>query len=159
VPFRVHHDDPKDITRHGFVATNGHNCFVSLVVLIPALLLPASLGIATPLIQAFLLALSLGVLATNQFHKWSHQDVSSPLVTRLQAWHIVLGREHHAVHHAFPYHRHYCITTGWLNRPLDAIGFFRKLEWLIERVTGVAPRTDDLGHTPPAEQTSAPKPG
>lgn len=154
VPFRVHHDDPMDITRHGFAATNGHNCFVSLLVLVPALLLPSTWAI-TPLVQALILSLSLGVLATNQFHKWSHTEQVSPLVARLQAWHVVLGREHHQVHHTFPYHRHYCITTGWLNRPLDAMGFFRKLEWLIERVTGVAPRTDDLGHTPPKADPSA----
>lgn len=155
VPFRVHHDDPMDITRHGFAATNGHNCFVSLLVLVPALLLPGAWAV-TPFVQALLLSMSLGVLATNQFHKWSHMEQVSPFVARLQAWHIVLGREHHQVHHSFPYHRHYCITTGWLNRPLDAIGFFRKLEWAIEKVTGVAPREDDLGHTPPPGEQPAP---
>ncbi len=157
VPFRVHHDDPMDITRHGFAATNGHNCFVSLLVLLPALALPSTWAI-TPSVQALIVSLSLGVLATNQFHKWSHLEQVGPMVARLQAWHLVLGREHHQVHHSFPYHRHYCITTGWLNRPLDAIGFFRKLEWLIERVTGVAPREDDLGHTLPSAPNPPPSP-
>src|SRR5690606_90435 len=158
VPFRVHHDDPLDIPRHGFAATNGHNCFVSLFALVPALTLPAHWMI-TPLLQAFLLALSLGVLATNQFHKWAHQAEPHPVVARLQDWGVVLGRAHHQVHHTWPYERHYCITTGWLNRPLDAIGFFRRLEWAVEKVTGVAPREDDLGHTRPEGSETPAQPG
>jgi len=148
VPFRLHHDDPKDITRHGFVATNGHNCFVSLFVMVPAMLLPGAWTV-TPAVQAFILFLCLGVFATNQFHKWAHEDEPSAFVKTLQRLHLVLGVEHHEVHHTFPYHRHYCITTGWLNGLLDGIRFFRGLEWLITRVTGAQPRADDLGHTPP----------
>ena len=45
-------------------------------------------------------------------------------------------------HHARPTSP-YCITTGWCNAPLDAIGFFRRLESAITRVTGVTPRHDD----------------
>src|SRR3712207_2158643 len=71
-PFRVHHEDPLDITRHGFVATNGHNCLVSVPVLASALLLPS--GPEAPFASAaltFVLMLCLGVFGTNQFHKWS----------------------------------------------------------------------------------------
>ena len=156
VPFRVHHTDPEDITRHGFVATNGHNCLVALPVLVGALVLPETWNL-TALVQAFITAMCLGVFGTNQFHKWAHQQKVHPVVDWLQRHHVVLGKEHHAVHHAAPYARHYCITTGWLNGPLDAIGFFRGLEWLISRVTGVRPRADDLGLVAHLD-TSAPKP-
>jgi ubiquitin-conjugating enzyme E2 variant len=57
---------------------------------------------------------------------------------------LILPPGHHDVHHTAPYERHYCITSGWLNEPLNAIGFFRGLERLITAVTGEKPRKDDL---------------
>jgi hypothetical protein len=144
-PFRVHHEDPLDITRHGFMATNGHNCLVSVPVLALALLLPS--GPQAPLASAaltFVLMLCLGVFCTNQFHKWSHMQHVHPVVGWLQARGFILGREHHEVHHTAPHTHHYCITTGWLNRPLEAVGFFPRLERLITAVTGQTPRLEEL---------------
>ena len=157
-PFRVHHEDPLDITRHGFIATNGHNCLVSVPVLGLALLLPS--GPEAPLASAaliFVLTLCLGVFATNQFHKWSHSEQVPPGVAWLQARGLILGRAHHDVHHSDPYTHHYCITTGWLNRPLEAIGFFRRLERLITATTGYQPREEEL-HPVSAQDEAAPAP-
>lgn len=154
-PFRVHHEDPLDITRHGFIATNGHNCLVSVPVLALALLLPS--GPEAPLASAaliFVLTLCLGVFGTNQFHKWSHTEQVPAAVAWLQARGLILGREHHDVHHTEPYTRHYCITTGWLNRPLDGMGFFRRLERLITAVTGRPPREEELNLARQDEQAA-----
>ncbi len=131
VPFRVHHSDPEDITRHGFIATNGHNCLVSLPVLVAAFFLPRGVAWADAGL-AFVTALCLGVFCTNQFHKWAHAEKRSPIVAWLQSKGIILSPEHHAVHHSAPYSEHYCITTGWMNRPLQTIRFFRALEWAID---------------------------
>ena len=43
-----------------------------------------------------------------------------------------------------PHETFFCITTGWLNYPFEAIGFWTFLERHIERVTGAKPRDDDL---------------
>jgi len=59
-------------------------------------------------------------------------------------WGLVLGREHHMHHHYYPFDRNYCITTGWLNGPLQAIGFWRALESIITKITGLIPREDDF---------------
>ncbi|HEY8207188.1 MAG TPA: fatty acid desaturase family protein [Myxococcaceae bacterium] len=143
VPFRVHHSDPLDITRHGFIATNGHNCLASVPVLFGALFLDMHAGWGAGLLS-FLMAISLGTFGTNQFHKWAHQKDVGPVVAFLQRHHLVLNPQHHDRHHTRPYDQHYCITTGWLNPVLRAVRFFRVVEWGITKVTGVEPRKDDL---------------
>lgn len=141
-PFREHHVDPLSITRHDFVEVNGSNCLATCPVLLAAL----ALDPATPLGQAlvlFLVALCVGIFATNQFHRWAHLPAPPRWLRLAQATGLILGREHHARHHAAPYDSHYCITTGWLNPLLDRIGFFRGLEALISRATGARPRAED----------------
>lgn len=141
-PFREHHADAMSITRHDFIETNGNNCLASLPVLAGACFLPAATD-AGIFALAFLLFTSLGVLATNQFHKWAHVEHPGSIVRQLQRWHLILPSEHHRVHHAAPYATHYCITTGWLNPLLRAADFHRRMERLVTAVTGVEPRRDE----------------
>lgn len=144
LPFRIHHVDPMDITRHGFVDTNGNNCLASDVVLLAALLLPAPVhGGLNLFVQAAVAALGMGVFGTNQFHKWSHEIQPSPLVAWLQDHNIILGRAHHDIHHTPPFDKYYCIMAGWLNPPLTAIGFWPKLEKLVFTLTGVEAGIED----------------
>ena len=143
-PFREHHVDEKAITRHDFVETNGNNCLVSIPVAIIAVLLPQD---SAPWLFA---SLALGsmifwVMATNQFHKWSHLDAPGPVVGLLQRLHLILPPDHHRVHHTAPFNKYYCITVGWMNKPLQVIQFFPLAERLITRVTGLLPRQDDIG--------------
>lgn len=141
-PFREHHADAMSITRHDFIETNGNNCFASVPVLMGAcfISLDTDLGVFA---TAFVLFLSLGVFATNQFHKWAHMENPGRFVRRLQRWHLILPSEHHRVHHSAPYATHYCITTGWLNSALRATDFYRRMERVITMVTGAEPRDDE----------------
>lgn len=144
-PFREHHFDEKAITRHDFIETNGNNCLVALPVL--ALALIPTPGHGAPIgtfLSTFLLFVCVGTMATNQIHKWSHQDNPSPFIATLQRWHVILPPEHHSIHHKPPHETHYCITTGWLNPVLRSIGFFTTAERVITAVTGAQPRHDDL---------------
>ena len=145
-PFREHHVDAKAITRHDFVETNGNNCAISVPVAIAVALVPQGPERASAFFgAAFTFGLLFFVLLTNQFHKWAHTDEPPRVVRLLQRWHIVLPPDHHALHHAAPFDKHYCITVGWLNEPLHRIRFFRAMEWLIAGVTGLVPREDDIG--------------
>jgi hypothetical protein len=137
--FREHHVDQEAITRHDFIETNGTNCLSTLPVLFWGLCAAPSFFVA------FMFSLVVWVFATNQIHKWAHQKSRPAWVSALQSAGLILSPEHHAVHHAAPFAKYYCITTGWLNRPLMVIGFFRGAERLITALTGAIPRAHDLG--------------
>jgi ubiquitin-conjugating enzyme E2 variant len=116
-PFREHHVDPQAMTRHDFVETNGSSCLACVP------LLTLCLFVESPLVRGFSVFLALGILATNQCHKWAHleRDALPGLVGYLQENHLILGREAHGRHHMAPFNRSYCTANGWLNRPLDAV--------------------------------------
>jgi ubiquitin-conjugating enzyme E2 variant len=141
-PFRVHHTNPDDFLRRRFLDTNGDVAALVTIALVGLLLMPFDshwqqlLGVA-----------GLGLCAfggwTNQIHQWAHMP-SPPRAVRLcQRLGLLLRPTDHAAHHDGPYHGHYCITTGWCNRPLEAVRFFRRLEDAVTYVTGALPREDE----------------
>ncbi len=148
-PFREHHIDPLAITRHDVIEANGDNCLISLpilgIVAIAIITQSHDEVRAWYYVYCFLMALSLFVTLTNQIHKWSHTYSELPSwVVWLQRMHIILPKKHHRIHHVAPHEVYFCITTGWMNYPLELIGFWKGLEYVIERVSGYKPRTDDL---------------
>ncbi|MCI4380737.1 hypothetical protein PGIGA_G00243370 [Pangasianodon gigas] len=148
-PFREHHIDPTAITRHDFIETNGDNCMLTIIPLANMAynfhtLTPVEIYHIFPW-YCYLYSLAIFVTLTNQIHKWSHTYFGLPRwVTFLQDCHIILPRKHHRVHHVAPHETYFCITTGWLNYPLEKIGFWRNLEDIIQSLTGEKPRSDDL---------------
>jgi len=142
VPFRVHHINPDDFLRRRFLDTNGEVAFIAIPFLFGLLSLPVSTWWGGPLAVSGFGFCAVGSM-TNQIHQWAHLPRPPALVRALQTCGVLLGRAEHAAHHARPYDRQYCITTGWCNRPLDTIGFFRHLETAVTALTGVAPRHDD----------------
>lgn len=141
--------DPVAITRHDFIEANGDNCLITLVPLASVSFIihhQAEEQIHSWYhVYSFLFVLGLLITFTNQFHKWSHTYSGLPRpVTLLQDYHAILPQRHHRIHHVAPHETYFCITTGWCNYPLEVLRFWVGLEWLIEKVTGVKPRTDDL---------------
>jgi len=121
-PFREHHVDPQAMTQHDFVETHGASCLAALPLLAASSLAPLQ-TVASLFVQAFLLSVALGALATNQCHKWAHMDeASTPVAVRwAQRWRLVLPRWHHRLHHTPPFDSHFCISSGWFNAPLNAL--------------------------------------
>jgi ubiquitin-conjugating enzyme E2 variant len=147
-PFRYHHVDPEDITRHDFIETNGNNCIVAAPVLALVLfLLPRETGFLfyACVVTAFT---ALFVFCTNQFHKWAHMKKPARWVSLLQRAGLILSPTHHSVHHAAPRDKYYCITVGWMNPVLDKIRFFRFCEAILARVRPGILRPDPADRPP-----------
>jgi ubiquitin-conjugating enzyme E2 variant len=148
-PFREHHIDPTSITRHDWLETNGDNFMITIPILLKLTWIFTTYSRAEIQVEypfcAYLFLCSLFVAITNQIHKWSHTYFGLPAwVQLLQNYHIILPRKHHRIHHVAPHETYFCITTGWLNYPLEKIKFWPSLETFITYVTGYLPREDDL---------------
>jgi TMEM189-like protein len=154
-PFREHHVDPKAITHHDFLETNGASSFVVLPLLGGAVYLADHPGEWSMFASALLGATAWLTLGTNQIHKWAHADRAPAPVRFLQRWGVLLSPEVHSQHHSAPFDRYYCITHGWLNPVLTRIKFFRALEWIVERTFGAVPRAEDLGNLAAGRRASA----
>ncbi len=129
-PFRRHHTYPRDICTHKLVETVGNVTILAVPVLTGCLyllwLLPESGWLAFAVVCVSLMAIA--TVATNQFHKWAHQENPSSFARWLQRTRLVLDPAHHNLHHTEPFDMHYCITNGWLNPLLNRLNFFRRLE-------------------------------
>jgi hypothetical protein len=132
-PFRLHHVYPRDICTHGLVETTGNVCILAVPVLSGCLylmwLIPDSGLLAFSVVSFALMAAA--TVATNQFHKWAHQESPSSFARWLQRKRLVLEPQHHKRHHTQPFDINYCITNGWLNPILNRLKFFRRLEAVI----------------------------
>jgi hypothetical protein len=144
--FREHHVDQTSITRHDFIETNGDNALPIVPVMLGMLMWPAVAGASywrNPLFQVFLLSATFFVAFTNQAHKMSHSVKQPAPVRWMMDRGLIMSQKHHRIHHSGDFSGYYCITTGWLNAPLDGIGFWRGCEVLITACTGALPRADD----------------
>lgn len=132
-PFREHHVDPRAISRHGFVETNGNTCIVALPPLGAAhAWMPDEAGVWFYL-AAFAAALSMFSVAANQFHKWAHSVRVPRFVAWLQRSHLIIEPNHHNRHHEAPHRSHYCVLSGWMNPVADGLRLFRAAEHVIRR--------------------------
>jgi ubiquitin-conjugating enzyme E2 variant len=129
-PFRVHHVRPLEICEHGVVETVGNTCILAAPLLTLFVVVMSYVETsAAAAFAVFTAVVTVGVtVATNQFHKWAHQEMPPRVVRALQRSRIILSPGHHRAHHAEPFASSYAITNGWLNPLLNRTRFFRRLE-------------------------------
>jgi sterol desaturase/sphingolipid hydroxylase (fatty acid hydroxylase superfamily) len=144
-PFREHHADPLAITRHGFFEVNGNTCLALLPVVAAVLLLgrpDQDEVVPAPFAQSVALAFAVATFATNQFHKWAHQEHPVAAVRWLQSTGLILTPAHHRIHHSHAYRQAFCITAGWLDPLLDRVRLFERIEHAVRRWSPPAGRTE-----------------
>jgi len=54
----------------------------------------------------------------------------------LQKAGLAIGKREHGKHHGMPWNSDYCIVSGIMNKPLDAIEFWPKYEKMVHKLTG-----------------------
>lgn len=147
--FREHHDRPRAMLDHDWIEVNGQPAAAASAVF-GVLALPAVRDWSDGHVFASAFAWSLVAIASlaNQIHKWAHVRRAPRLVRHLQRAGWILSPARHARHHRAPHATDYCITGGWLNPVLDALGFWRALERAITRATGAAPCREPLSSRP-----------
>jgi ubiquitin-conjugating enzyme E2 variant len=139
--FREHHRDPRAMLAHGWMGSTGETAVPSALCLL-AMTLPASRAFLAGHLGLYAFLWSLCVFGgwANLIHRWAHAP-SPPRPARwLQRCRVILSPERHARHHAGRHTRGYCISTGWANPVLDAVGFWRGLERAASALTGARPR-------------------
>jgi len=136
VAFQGHHDSPWTITFRSFANNVFKICYAS----IPALALIAIAPIS-PLMRIFFSLFINWWMISQEFHKYAHmKSVPSPWKS-LQDRGIILSKKEHGLHHTSPFEGHYCILTGICNPILDKTNFFRYLERIVYKITGVEANT------------------
>ena len=125
--FLDHHRHPRRTLEVAFVRSAWQSCaFVAL----PLGLLAASLPGRSHLV-AFLYSIALLAVFAPQLHKLAHHPRPPRWIRALQRSRVILSPRAHARHHKRPHDRAFCIVTGWCNAPLDALGFWNALDFLL----------------------------
>ena len=121
-----HHRKPGTIRAGNYWATN--RVCIALALAVTAALLAFGVHAWEAYFVVALLSQS------NQIHLRAHCANPPRPIRRLQRFGLLQSTAHHAQHHKRPYASRYCTTTNYLNPALDAIRFWRGLEWVAERL-------------------------
>lgn len=142
-PFRVHHRTNVPLLECATLECLGDTAMIQVPPLLGLLLVPPT-GVAGVL-TCVIACTALVSLPTNLIHQWAHAPEPPPLARWLQRYGLILSKEAHDRHHRAPHTVAYCVTFGWLNPLLDALRFFRALEWTVTAICGARPRADQTG--------------
>jgi ubiquitin-conjugating enzyme E2 variant len=142
---REHHTHPQHILGYGFLEHATLGSAPSAVVVGPAAIATA---LFPPSALTYCLMIGWFVISTclffgTSFHNLCHRRSKSPVIRLAQKLHLIVRPEHHWVHHR-THTIHYCVINGWANPVCDRVQAWRRLEKLIQAITGAEPRQDDL---------------
>ena len=127
-----HHRDPSLIGRMGtFISRNTQPVIMGILTL-------AIFGIFGIFCWQIILVSFLAAMG-NEVHTWNHRRNNHWIIESLQRSGLIQSRHQHNLHHKPPYDKYYCTLTGITNEILEALKFWRRLEWAISLV-GIQPK-------------------
>lgn len=137
-----HHVDPQLMVREGTFFSRNVLQWTFCGLLYGALWLIGLGGIYT---FTILLMASFG----NEIHRWNHMSKTNGFVTFMKDSGLIQVQKQHSLHHKQPHNQYYCVMTSLLNAILERINFWRRLEWTVEILTGIAPKRENRRDTQP----------
>jgi ubiquitin-conjugating enzyme E2 variant len=142
---REHHTHPHHIHGYGFLEHASLGSTPSAVVFGLALLVTVLFPVSavTYALTIVWFVNSNCMLFGTSFHNLAHRPARSAIMRLAQRLHLVCPPAHHWVHHR-QQTIHYCVVNGWANYLCDGFYLWRGLERVIQAVTGIVPRADDL---------------
>ena len=90
----------------------------------------------------------------NEIHRWNHMSKTSGFVTFMKDSGLIQVQKQHSLHHKQPHNQYYCVMTSLLNAILERVNFWRKLEWVVEVITGIAPKRENRRDSKPLKKKS-----
>jgi hypothetical protein len=142
---REHHTHPHHIHGYGFLdyASLGSTPSAIVFGFLVLVTVPFAVSATTYALMIVWSVNSACMLFGTSFHNLAHRPARSPIMRLAQRLHLVCPPAHHWVHHRRQT-IHYCVVNGWANYLCDGFHVWRALERVIEAVTGMVPRADDL---------------
>ena len=116
-PNQIHHRDPLNFTKAGYWERNW-------TTLVPS----ALFGLC--IYPHFLWPAFIFLSQANEVHAWSHQKCNK-IIRVLQEMGICQHPRRHAKHHRIPFSCNYCVMSEFVNPLLEALYFWRVLEFMI----------------------------
>lgn len=134
---RLHHVRPRYVLEF-----SDYNLFINSAKWTLIWMLPLFLIFG---INAFIMSLFITISMNDIVHKYAHmKDSERPrLASKLQKLYIFQSHDEHHSHHISPHNVNYCPITPYVNTVLEKIEFWRNLEFIIEYLTGIAPRSKE----------------
>lgn len=83
----------------------------------------------------------------NEVHTWNHRRKNNAVIRFLQNACIVQTPRQHAKHHRPPFDTYFCTLTNVTNELLEAVGFWRRLEWLLFSLFGLTTKRMSAGRS------------
>lgn len=144
---REHHVYPHHIFRYDMHHEAGSGSWTSLFFTAPVYGL-VTVGVSEGTIVGYssvvaCIVISLCIVFMLQFHKLGHRRSKSKIIRMLQVSRLLMSPQHHGWHHSANHDVKYCLINGWADQVLDALGFWRWMERVIQHATGAVPRRND----------------
>ena len=88
----------------------------------------------------------------NEIHRWNHMSKTNGFVTFMKDSGLIQVQKQHSLHHKQPHNQYYCVMTSLLNSVLERVNFWRKLEWVVQVTTGIAPKRENRRDSKPLKK-------